>query len=356
MMKKIFTVLTVLCLASTITISAAAATKYDTALADAAKIAEKVNVRVNDNIVAFPDAQPFIDDNNRTLIPVRFVAEQLGANVSWDNDKATATIEQNGITVKVQIGNEDLAVVKSGAASTIKMDTVAVLKDDRTYVPIRFVAETLGAWVGYSDLYNAVQIYRDVLTPEEITRLHAYYDKTYEEYCKSRNISNGGITSESMLSTYPQLARFNGTNGFENSNEYKLRNPNTVPTKYTGNKSGITYNANTNSGVDFAKLLLAEARGAEKEINSAGKISVSLKTDLSCVYWSRNAGEILHCVRGILTVTVPKDADLAQIKNLYGVIISDPKAGETRNVDVEVRVFTDKAKGIVVWSYIGALK
>ena len=49
------------------------------------------------------------------------------------------------------------------------MDTAAVLKDSRTYVPFRFVAEALGAHVDYSDTYRTVGIYSDVATSEQVT-------------------------------------------------------------------------------------------------------------------------------------------------------------------------------------------
>ena len=46
----------------------------------AAEVSTAPEVRVNGTLVSFPDAGPFIDENNRTMIPVRFVAENLGGN------------------------------------------------------------------------------------------------------------------------------------------------------------------------------------------------------------------------------------------------------------------------------------
>lgn len=101
------------------------------------------DVRVNTIKVAFPDAQPYVDNNSRTLIPVRFVTEALGADVSW-NGKA-AVIVQDGITVTVPIGSSNITVEQNGTTRTVTMDTAAVIKEQRTFVPIRFVAEALGA-------------------------------------------------------------------------------------------------------------------------------------------------------------------------------------------------------------------
>ena len=97
---------------------------------------------------------------------------------------------------------------------------------------------------------------------------------------------------------------------------------------------------------------LSEARGAEDEINIAGKINISLKTDLSCVYWSRHSNAAGTYVRGVLTATVPENADISWITKHYD-FISDPKAGETRNIDVEIYVDTFTAN--VHWSSMTAI-
>ncbi|MEA4893986.1 MAG: copper amine oxidase N-terminal domain-containing protein [Oscillospiraceae bacterium] len=91
-----------------------------------------LTVKYNGEAVVFPDAQPFIDENNRTLIPVRFVAETMGADVSWVQETQTAVIEQNGITIVVPIGSDTISVTKDGSTATVTMDTEAVLLDDRT--------------------------------------------------------------------------------------------------------------------------------------------------------------------------------------------------------------------------------
>lgn len=133
-----------------------------------------LNVRVNGYEVDFPDAQPFVDENGRTMIPLRFATEALGAQVGWDAKTRTASITKNDVTAKVAIGSDVVTVVKNGASSQVTMDTTAVLKDGRTYVPIRYVAEALGAYVDYSSIYKTVGIYQGLLSAEEITKLHSY--------------------------------------------------------------------------------------------------------------------------------------------------------------------------------------
>ncbi|MEK3903606.1 stalk domain-containing protein [Paenibacillus sp. FSL R7-0179] len=49
-----------------------------------AHAAQSVRVVVDGSKISFPDAQPFLDKQNRVQVPVRFVSEALGAKVGWD--------------------------------------------------------------------------------------------------------------------------------------------------------------------------------------------------------------------------------------------------------------------------------
>ena len=104
-----------------------------------------VSVTVDGNKVVFPDAKPFIDENGRTLIPVRFVTEDLGATVEWNAQDREVYITKDGVYIMIRIGQEIILV----NGRTKAMDTKAIIKEDRTYVPIRYVAEELGATVGW---------------------------------------------------------------------------------------------------------------------------------------------------------------------------------------------------------------
>jgi hypothetical protein len=355
-------IVSVFCLTGAAAANTTEATGTNNATATAATdIGSSVlTVKYNGESVTFPDAQPFVDENDRTLIPVRFVAETMGAAVSWNQELQTAVIEQDEITITVPIGSDTITVTQDGSSNAVKMDTAAIIREERTYVPIRYVAEALVAWVSYSDLFSTVQIYKDVLTPVEIDRLHSYYDMSWTEYYASVGESTELTEADVELVT-PGIPYFIGTYGFENANEWKLRNPNGIetltftwktPTTYTGLTSGDTYTYGTQPDIDFAKLVLAEAYGVEDELNAQGKATISLRTDLSCIYASRHANSAGTYVRGVLTVTIPENADIAWIEKNYD-FISDPKAGETRDIDVEIYVntFTET----VYWNEMTAL-
>lgn len=87
-------------------------------------------------------------ETGRTLVPIRFVAEALGAKVTWTPDKPNEVlIERDGLTIHFFIG-DDKATVNG---KVVGLDQPSILKDDRTLVPLRFIAEAFGAkvdWVG----------------------------------------------------------------------------------------------------------------------------------------------------------------------------------------------------------------
>ena len=91
---------------------------------------------------------PYIDSAWRTMVPVRVLAESFGADVEYADN--VVTIVDGDTTVVMNIGEETYTV--NGEEQT--MDTAAVIGDgDRTYVPVRFVAEALGYSV--TPLYDA---------------------------------------------------------------------------------------------------------------------------------------------------------------------------------------------------------
>ena len=108
----------------------------------------EMTVSVGEDIVEFPDAKPFVDENGRTQIPIRAVAELIGGDVKWDGDTRTVTVtDADGSVVTLVIGSDIMTV----DGSEVKMDTAALIKDDRTFIPVRFVAEAMGLEVQWSE-------------------------------------------------------------------------------------------------------------------------------------------------------------------------------------------------------------
>lgn len=98
--------------------------------------------------------------NDRTMLPARFVAENLGADVLWDGEKGLVTIKgkklktSEDITILIYIGS-DIAYVNG---KEIKLDSAAFVENDRTYTPVRFISEELGASVEWIESEQKVVI------------------------------------------------------------------------------------------------------------------------------------------------------------------------------------------------------
>jgi hypothetical protein len=91
--------------------------------------------------------------NERILVPIRFIAETLGAQVEWLEDTREALIVRDQTTVKLKIGGNKYTV--NGVEHT--SDAGTEIRQNRTFVPMRFVAETLGEDV-YWDAENRLAI------------------------------------------------------------------------------------------------------------------------------------------------------------------------------------------------------
>lgn len=106
-----------------------------------------ITVKVNGSEIQFPDAHPFIDPSSgRTMIPIRFVSEELGAHVSWNQTTKVVSMLKPGTTtlsIFLKIGENKAKV--NGIDKVF--DAKAVLVNNRTFVPLRFVSETMGAKV-----------------------------------------------------------------------------------------------------------------------------------------------------------------------------------------------------------------
>ena len=99
--------------------------------------------------------------NDRTMLPARFIAENLGATVEWDGEKQLVTItgkneKQEDVTILITIGS-DYAKVND---EDVKLDSPAFVENDRTYTPIRFISENLGATVEWNETEQTVTIQR----------------------------------------------------------------------------------------------------------------------------------------------------------------------------------------------------
>lgn len=106
-----------------------------------------VDVYIDGAKVAFTDGSgyPFVDQNGRTLVPLRATMEAMGAEVSWDTEARCAIVKKGVTTVNCYA--DEACIYRN--STRIANDSAAVIRDSRTYLPIRAVAEALDATVSW---------------------------------------------------------------------------------------------------------------------------------------------------------------------------------------------------------------
>ncbi len=180
-----------------------------------------IKVEVDGKPVAFTDAVPFADENHRTMVPLRAVADALGCEVTWSQTMRTARVfmddcvsegfgassayndgepfhwmEDSAIALYLHTGidrifyetvyelydeDEDELIEEGGGAGMFAIDTQPVAKNGRIYLPIRAVAESFGYTVSWNAKTATVEIdsdgtYMASVTPENSVQISAYPD------------------------------------------------------------------------------------------------------------------------------------------------------------------------------------
>jgi uncharacterized Fe-S center protein len=124
--------------------------------------ATAISFRIDSPVFSVNGREQAIDENgtvpviqdNRTLLPVRAVAEAMGGTVEWDGATATATLTCENNVIRLVIGSTTAYLNDSPRT----LDTTPVIINDRTMLPIRFIAESFGFEVGWDGASRTVTI------------------------------------------------------------------------------------------------------------------------------------------------------------------------------------------------------
>jgi len=99
------------------------------------------------------DSNPQIK-NSRTLVPLRFIGEALGAKIDWDNKTRSVSYTTSDKVVILTVGKTSATI--NGKNYTL--DCAPVIVNDRTLVPVRFISEALGASVLWDNATRSIDI------------------------------------------------------------------------------------------------------------------------------------------------------------------------------------------------------
>lgn len=117
--------------------------------------AQEVTVFVNNNPITSPVPARIIND--RTMLPMRAIFERLGADVNWVEEEKMIVATREDLLIVMKIGDSIMTVQRtsSNELTAVELDSPPFIENGSTLVPVRAVAESLGAEVGWNgDTYT----------------------------------------------------------------------------------------------------------------------------------------------------------------------------------------------------------
>lgn len=150
-----------------------------------------------DGVAVSSDVTPEII-NNRTMVPLRVISENLGAKVNWPNFEVVSIFKSD---TQVSLNLRSGTAVKNG--KPVLFDIKPYIKNNRTMVPLRFLAETLGCIVNYEDFTVTVNTEPFLIDGVKVKALqyeyhmtmggviqqikgNAYYEALYDVFLKNK--------------------------------------------------------------------------------------------------------------------------------------------------------------------------
>ena len=117
-----------------------------------APVQKELKVVIDGKQYEFNEAEPYIDSNNRVLVPIRFIAEILEANVDWKD--GVVVINKGEDVIEYTLG--EYSAMYNGEKKAF--DTCGELKNNRVFVPVRYISELLSADVNWNSSEFTVSI------------------------------------------------------------------------------------------------------------------------------------------------------------------------------------------------------
>ncbi|KXL52826.1 hypothetical protein CLNEO_18490 [Anaerotignum neopropionicum] len=199
---------------------------------------QEINIVVNGNPIEFTEnsGYPYVDENSRTMVPLRITMESAGCSVGYDKTNQVAIVISEHDRVEVPIGTDYIY----NNNEKLQNDTFAVVNNGRTYLPIRIVLESMGYTVEWDSKTKTVNAYNFTISDEfvpystssletlvknvlsgDVVYIGGQYYAT-PEYVKQITNTVIQYTGDDLnTSIYPQSNRFDFTDFDSNSVEWK---------------------------------------------------------------------------------------------------------------------------------------
>ena len=132
-----------------------------------------------------PEVGVYVDDNNRTMVPLRFIMEHMGAGVEWLAAEKGIVITRGTKVLKMSIGSSQAYA----NGQEIILDTTPVIKESVTMVPVRFISQAFDGEIGWDDVSRTVSIRLD----SPVSSAQVSITGSYVNFRSTPEISDGNI-------------------------------------------------------------------------------------------------------------------------------------------------------------------
>lgn len=130
-----------------------------------------IKIYVNGHLIE-SDQPPLIWED-RTFVPIRVIAESLGAKVDYNQEDMTVTIKRDKTNILLTIGDDIARISSDVETRPAILNAPAFLRNDRTYLPLRSISELFGMEVNWDGGKRAVYIKEKSYLPDYINRDNA---------------------------------------------------------------------------------------------------------------------------------------------------------------------------------------
>ncbi len=138
--------------------------------------------------------------NDRTLVPLRVIAEELDAVVTWDNSTRTVHISKEDMHVALSIDSRLVEYTIDNETIYNLIDVAPTIKEDRTFVPIRLVSNALGVGIRWDNDKRSV-----VINSSEESKIEPFFDAEISSV-KSGQTIKGTTDLRTAFGSVPQGA------------------------------------------------------------------------------------------------------------------------------------------------------
>ncbi len=247
-----------------------------------------VTVYVNDADLGH-ETNPIII-NSRVMVPMRAIFEALGAAVTWDQGTRTAIGVKDGVSVSLSIGSKTMYV----GDKAVPLDSEPILKDDKTFMPLRAISEAYGyevnwdnatksAYIGSHARLDGLKSKVAAMTLDE--KIYQMMIVTPESITGVEQAVSAGETTKNALAQYPVGGIIYFSKNIESADQIKQMTANTqsyskIPLFIAVDEEGGTVSRLGKAGIGFPEMPPMRDIGDSGDPNKAAEIGGTLGENL----------------------------------------------------------------------------